>query len=155
MSLQSDVRDFLTSRRAHLTPDRAGLPAYGGHRRVPGLRREEVAMLAGMSVDYYIRLERGNLSGASGSVLEALAHALQLDEAEHEHLLDLARRAGAGTRPPRSTSPRVACPRWSSTYSTRSPTPLRGCATPDTTCSRRTRWGMPCTRRSWRAPSGP
>ncbi|MCW1804582.1 helix-turn-helix transcriptional regulator [Brachybacterium squillarum] len=104
MSLQSDVRDFLTSRRARLTPDRAGLPAYGGHRRVPGLRREEVAMLAGMSVDYYIRLERGNLSGASGSVLEALARALQLDEAEHDHLLDLARRADAGTRPPRSTS---------------------------------------------------
>ena len=72
MTHSDDVREFLTSRRARITPEEAGLPAYGGNRRVNGLRREEVAMLAGMSIDYYIRLERGNLSGASDSVLEAL-----------------------------------------------------------------------------------
>jgi hypothetical protein len=91
---RSDVRDFLASRRARITPERAGLPNFGGHRRVPGLRREEVALLAGLSVDYYTRLERGNLSGASDSVLEALVRALQLDEAERAHLFDLARAAG-------------------------------------------------------------
>ncbi len=94
MTNQQDVREFLTTRRGRVTPDKAGLPAYGGNRRVPGLRREEVAMLAGMSVDYYNRLERGNLSGVSESVLESLARALLLDEAEREHLFDLARAAG-------------------------------------------------------------
>jgi transcriptional regulator with XRE-family HTH domain len=89
------VKEFLTTRRARLTPERAGLPAYGGNRRVSGLRREEVAMLAGVSVDYYVRLERGNLSGVSESVLEALSRALQLDESEHAHLLDLAHAANA------------------------------------------------------------
>lgn len=85
-----DVREFLSSRRARLAPDKAGLPAYGGHRRVPGhLRREEVALLAGVSVDYYTRLERGNLSGVSAAVLESLARALQLDDAETAHLFDL------------------------------------------------------------------
>jgi transcriptional regulator with XRE-family HTH domain len=87
-----DVRDFLVSRRARVAPEQAGLPSYGGGaRRVPGLRREEVALLAGLSVDYYARLERGNLSGASESVLEAVARALRLDDAERQHLLDLAR----------------------------------------------------------------
>jgi transcriptional regulator with XRE-family HTH domain len=90
---RNEVRDFLASRRARITPEQAGLPAYGGKRRVPGLRREEVALLAGVSIDYYIRLERGNLDGVSESVLEALARALQLDEAERAHLLDLARAA--------------------------------------------------------------
>jgi transcriptional regulator with XRE-family HTH domain len=71
------------------------LPVYGGNRRVAGLRREEVAMLAGMSIDYYIRLERGNLTGASDSVIEALARALKLDDAETAHLFDLARAATA------------------------------------------------------------
>jgi transcriptional regulator with XRE-family HTH domain len=85
-----DIQDFLVSRRARLSPEQAGLPGYGGRRRVPGLRREEVAMLAGMSVDYYARLERGNLTGASTSVLEAIARALRLDEAERQHLFDLA-----------------------------------------------------------------
>ncbi|ACQ82360.1 helix-turn-helix domain protein [Beutenbergia cavernae DSM 12333] len=93
MDLKAATREFLASRRARLTPDRAGLPAYGGNRRVPGLRREEVAMLAGVSVDYYTRLERGNLGGVSESVLEALAEALQLDDAERGHLFDLARAA--------------------------------------------------------------
>jgi transcriptional regulator with XRE-family HTH domain len=89
VNTRDEIRDFLTSRRAKITPDQAGLPAYGGNRRVAGLRREEVAMLAGVSVDYYTRLERGNARGVSDGVLEALARALQLDEAEREHLFDL------------------------------------------------------------------
>lgn len=104
MQSQGDIREFLTSRRARLTPDKAGLPAYGGNRRVPGLRREEVAMLAGVSVDYYNRLERGRISGASDSVLAALAEALQLDDAERAHLFDLARRSTSTTAPRRSAS---------------------------------------------------
>jgi transcriptional regulator with XRE-family HTH domain len=90
---RTEIRDFLTTRRARITPERAGLPVYGGHRRVAGLRREEVALLAGVSVDYYTRLERGDLSGVSDSVLDALVRALQLDEAERIHLFDLARAA--------------------------------------------------------------
>ena len=90
-----EIREFLTSRRARITPEQAGLPAYGGNRRVAGLRREEVAMLAGVSADYYVRLERGSLVGASDSVLEAIARALQLDDAERDHLFDLARAANA------------------------------------------------------------
>jgi hypothetical protein len=70
MDHRSEIRDFLTTRRAKITPDQAGLPVYGGNRRVTGLRREEVALLAGVSVDYYTRLERGNLNGVSESVLE-------------------------------------------------------------------------------------
>jgi transcriptional regulator with XRE-family HTH domain len=95
---RSDVREFLSSRRARITPQQAGLPTYGGQRRVAGLRRGEVVLLAGVSVDYYTRLERGNLSGVSDSVLEGLARALQLDEAERAHLLDLARAAGSTPR---------------------------------------------------------
>jgi transcriptional regulator with XRE-family HTH domain len=97
-----EVREFLSSRRARINPEQAGLPAYGGNRRVKGLRREEVAMLAGVSVDYYVRMERGNLSGASESVLDALARALRLDEAEREHLFALARAAGPEPRRRRS-----------------------------------------------------
>jgi transcriptional regulator with XRE-family HTH domain len=103
-----DVREFLASRRAKITPEQAGLPVYGGNRRVAGLRREEVAMLAGVSVDYYTRLERGNLTGASDSVLEALAGALQLDEAERTHLFDLASAANAGGRAMASSRRRSA-----------------------------------------------
>jgi transcriptional regulator with XRE-family HTH domain len=88
---RKDIQEFLTSRRARLTPEQAGLANYGDKRRVTGLRREEVAMLAGVSMDYYARLERGHLAGASESVLEAVARALQLDDAERLHLLDLAR----------------------------------------------------------------
>ena len=80
MDQRTEVRDFLTSRRATITPQQAGLPIYGANRRVTGLRREEVAMLAGVSVDYYTRLERGNLHGVSESVLDAMAQALQLDD---------------------------------------------------------------------------
>lgn len=96
MDHRAETRDFLTTRRARITPEQAGLPFYGGHRRVTGLRREEAAMLAGVSVDYYTRLERGNLAGVSESVLDSLARALRLDEAEREHLYDLARQAGTG-----------------------------------------------------------
>jgi transcriptional regulator with XRE-family HTH domain len=93
MDDRAEIRQFLVSRRARITPEQAGLPAFGGHRRVKGLRREEVALLAGVSFDYYVRLERGNLSGASDSVLDGVARALHLDDAEREHLYDLARRA--------------------------------------------------------------
>ncbi len=96
MDAANDIAEFLTTRRARITPERAGLPAYG-KRRVPGLRREEVASLAGMSVEYYKRLERGNVSGASELVLEGLAQALQLDDAERAHLFDLARAASPVT----------------------------------------------------------
>ncbi|MET9271688.1 helix-turn-helix transcriptional regulator [Kribbella sp. NPDC003557] len=95
MDHRAEIKEFLSSRRARISPAQAGLPAYGGNRRVKGLRREEVALLAGVSVDYYVRMERGNLSGASESVLEALARALQLDEAERDHLFTLARDADA------------------------------------------------------------
>lgn len=91
IDLRAEIREFLTTRRARITPEQAGLPAYGGNRRVKGLRREEVALLAGVSVDYYVRMERGSLAGASDSVLDALASALRLDEAEREHLCALAR----------------------------------------------------------------
>jgi transcriptional regulator with XRE-family HTH domain len=89
---KTEIREFLTSRRARITPGEAGLPAYGS-RRVPGLRREEVAVLAGVSAPYYTRLERGDINGVSEGVLEALARALQLDDAERAHLFDLARAA--------------------------------------------------------------
>jgi len=105
---RNEIREFLTSRRAKLTPEQAGLRTYGtGPRRVPGLRREEVALLAGVSADYYTRLERGSASGVSESVLEALARALQLDDAERAHLFDLARAAQTTTRARRPAPQRV------------------------------------------------
>ena len=97
MDNRSEVRDFLVSRRARITPEQAGLPLYGTNRRVSGLRREEVALLAGVSTDYYTKVERGNLTGVSESVLEAVAGALRLDESERIHLFDLARTANTGT----------------------------------------------------------
>jgi len=94
MDNRAQVREFLVSRRERISPAQAGLPAYGGsNRRVKGLRREEVALLAGVSIDYYTRMERGNLAGASDAVLDGIAGALQLDEAERAHLFDLARAA--------------------------------------------------------------
>ncbi|WP_433512978.1 helix-turn-helix transcriptional regulator [Nonomuraea sp. CA-143628] len=89
MEPRSEITGFLTSRRANLTPEQAGVPLYSGKRRVPGLRREEVAQLAGVSTDYYARLERGKMAGASREVIEAIARALQLDEDERDHLLNL------------------------------------------------------------------
>ena len=97
MNNRDEVKAFLSSRRAKITPEQAGLVAYSRNRRVTGLRRGEVADLAGVSVEYYARLERGDLSGVSDGVLDALARALQLDEAEHAHLIDLARAAGPAT----------------------------------------------------------
>ncbi|MCT9137621.1 helix-turn-helix transcriptional regulator [Streptomyces violarus] len=96
MDNRSEVREFLVSRRGKVTPEQVGLATHSGSRRVPGLRRSEVAELAGVSVDYYTQLERGNVRGASESVLDAVARALQLDEAERAHLFDLARTANAG-----------------------------------------------------------
>jgi transcriptional regulator with XRE-family HTH domain len=111
MDTRNEIREFLTSRRARITPELAGLPTYGtGPRRVPGLRREEVSLLAGVSVDYYTRLERGNTNGVSETVLEAIARALQLDEAEHAHLFDLARAQQTTSRPRRRSSPRRVRP---------------------------------------------
>jgi MmyB-like transcription regulator ligand binding domain/Helix-turn-helix domain len=105
VDLNAEIRDFLSTRRARITPEQAGLPAYGGNRRVKGLRREEVAMLSGVSVDYYIRMERGGLAGASESVLGALADALRLDEAERAHLFALARESGARGNQRKRTAP--------------------------------------------------
>jgi transcriptional regulator with XRE-family HTH domain len=97
---RSEIREFLTSRRARLKAADVGLPDYGP-RRVPGLRREEVAVLAGVSVPYYTRLERGDVAGVSDGVLDALARALRLDDAERAHLFDLARTVQPLAPPPR------------------------------------------------------
>jgi transcriptional regulator with XRE-family HTH domain len=88
---ETDLREFLRTRRARITPEQAGLPPHPGVRRVPGLRREEVAQLAGVSVDYYVRLERGRGTSVSASVLEAVARALQLSDTERQHLFALAK----------------------------------------------------------------
>ncbi|MHC6221442.1 helix-turn-helix transcriptional regulator [Arthrobacter sp. MMS24-S77] len=98
MDRRDEIREFLISRRAKISPEQAGIPVYGDLRRVPGLRREEVAQFAGVSTDYYTRLERGSIRGVSDAVLEAVASALQLDEAERAHLMDLARTANAPSR---------------------------------------------------------
>lgn len=107
MDNRRDVQEYLTTLRARVTPESAGLTVLGGERRVPGLRREEVAQLAGVSTAYYTRMERGDLSGVSDSVLYALVRALQLDEAETTHLFDLAR-AASGPRRPRTPRRRAA-----------------------------------------------
>ncbi|GAA2497682.1 helix-turn-helix domain-containing protein [Winogradskya humida] len=103
MDSQNEIREFLLSRRSRLTPEQAGLPDFGGRRRVAGLRREEVALLAGMSPEYYVRLERGNATGVSAQVLDGISRALQLDDAERAHLYDLvgaqSRRRRAPDRP--------------------------------------------------------
>jgi transcriptional regulator with XRE-family HTH domain len=103
------VREFLTSRRARVTPDQVGLPS-GTNRRVAGLRRSEVATLAGVSVEYYTRLERGAISGASPEVLDAVAKALCLDDAERAHLFNLAHAASPVARPPKRRNPRTWTP---------------------------------------------
>jgi transcriptional regulator with XRE-family HTH domain len=109
MDNRSEVREFLTSRRARLTPEQVGINP-GSNRRVAGLRRGEVATLADVSVEYYAKLERGQIAGASDAVLHAVATALQLDDAERAHLLDLARVAGAPrtARPQRQTGTSAA-----------------------------------------------
>lgn len=113
MDNRAEVRQFLVSRRAKITPQQAGLPHIGS-RRVPGLRRGEVAALAGVSIEYYAKLERGSLAGASASVLDALARALQLDDAERAHLFHLAHAAdgtSAGMRPRRRRPAKKWAPR--------------------------------------------
>jgi len=96
---RGEIRQFLSTRRARITPEQAGLPSYDGdRRRVPGLRREETALLVGVSPQYYIRLERGDAIGVSESVIEGIARVLRLDAAERAHLLDLFRTAGAPSR---------------------------------------------------------
>jgi transcriptional regulator with XRE-family HTH domain len=112
MDNRSEVREFLMTRRARLTPDAAGI-ITGGNRRVAGLRRSEVATLAGVSVEYYAKLERGAIAGASAAVLDSVSRALQLDDTERAHLLDLARAADgipSSGRTRRSAS-RPAAPR--------------------------------------------
>jgi MmyB-like transcription regulator ligand binding domain/Helix-turn-helix domain len=107
---RDEVKAFLSSRRAKISPEQAGLVTYNRNRRVPGLRRTEVADLAGVSVEYYSRLERGDLGGVSDSVLDALARALQLDDAERAHLLDLAHAAGPAARTRRKPPARQVRP---------------------------------------------
>lgn len=109
MDNRAEVRDFLTTRRAKITPEQVGLPA-GMKRRVAGLRRSEVAALAGVSIEYYTRLERGSISGASPEVLDALARALLLDDAERAYLFDLAHAASPVARPPKRRSPKCWTP---------------------------------------------
>jgi transcriptional regulator with XRE-family HTH domain len=105
--VRTEIREFLSTRRARITPQQAGLPSVGGdRRRVAGLRREEVATLAGVSPQYYIRLERGDATGASESIIDGIAHALRLDDAERAHLMDLIRTAGT----PRQARRRRAAP---------------------------------------------
>ncbi|APH45934.1 transcriptional regulator [Microbacterium sp. 1.5R] len=113
MDNRSEVREFLMTRRARVAPESVGIPA-GGNRRVAGLRRSEAAALAGVSVEYYAKLERGAIAGASAAVLDALASALRLDDAERAHLLDLARAAdgipSSGRSRRRSAKPGAARP---------------------------------------------
>lgn len=106
MDNRDEVKAFLSSRRAKITPGQAGLAHYNRNRRVSGLRRSEVADLAGVSVEYYAQLERGDLAGVSESVLDALSRALHLSEAEREHLFDLARAAGPARRSRRRPPPK-------------------------------------------------
>ena len=110
MDTPHEMREFLVSRRARLTPEQAGLPDFGGRRRVAGLRREEVALIAGISVEYYTRLERGNATGMSESVLDGVSRALQLDEAEHAHLQNLARASATTSKRPTSGRARPVTP---------------------------------------------
>ncbi len=117
MDTRSEIREFLTSRRAKITPEQVGLASYGS-RRVLGLRREEVAVLARVSVPGYTRLERGDMNGVSDSVLDALAGAL-LDDAERAHLFDLARAAQRPARRDDGARPGSTCAPPCSTSSTR------------------------------------
>jgi transcriptional regulator with XRE-family HTH domain len=108
MDHNAELKEFLRSRRARLRPEDHGLIARGGYRRVPGLRREELAQLAGVSVDYYVRLEQGRNLNPSAAVLDALARALQLDDAERVHLFDLTRPSRTRRRAPARRPQRVS-----------------------------------------------
>jgi transcriptional regulator with XRE-family HTH domain len=137
------------TRRARVTPKQAGL-ATGMNRRVLGLRRAEVAMLADVSIEYYSRLERGSLAGVSDSVLEAIARALQLDEAERSHLFDLPGQRAAGHPYAGAPGERRRCARACRRHSMRSPRAPRWCVTTGWTSSVRTcsagRSSIVCTR---------
>lgn len=109
MDNRAEVREFLTSRRARITPQEVGLPT-GSNRRVDGLRRAEVATLAGVSVEYYTKLERGAISGASPEILDAISKALRMDDAERAHLFALAHAASPVARPPRRRNPKCWTP---------------------------------------------
>lgn len=102
---RAELREFLSTRRARITPEQAGLPDYGGRRRVPGLRREEAALLVGVSPQYYVRLERGDATGVSDSVVDGLIRALRLDAAERDHLVALLRTCSSPTRQRRRRAP--------------------------------------------------
>ncbi len=112
MDNRAEVREFLLSRRAQVAPEQVGLPT-GTNRRVKGLRRSEVATLAGVSVEYYTRIERGTISGASPEILDSIAKALNLDDAERAHLFDLAHAASPVARPPRRRNPKTWVPHQS------------------------------------------
>jgi hypothetical protein len=105
MDTSAEIREFLTTRRARLTPADVGLPDFGGRRRVPGLRREEVSLMAGISVEYYVRLERGNAAGISQSVLDGISRALHLTPAEHDYLRALVSAANHGASAPHRRPP--------------------------------------------------
>ncbi|MGI5207961.1 helix-turn-helix domain-containing protein [Spirillospora sp. CA-108201] len=122
MEQRSELGDFLRSRRARLRPEDVGLPDYGGRRRVPGLRREELAQLAGVSAGYYTRLEQGQSTNASEAVLDAIARVLRLDGTEHSHLRSLARQKAEPRRRPRPERLRPAV-RPSGSWSRRSVAP--------------------------------
>ncbi|MEU5192083.1 helix-turn-helix transcriptional regulator [Streptomyces klenkii] len=110
MDQRTELSEFLRSRRARLQPAEVGLTPYGGRRRVPGLRREELAQLAGVSVAYYTRLEQGHGQNVSTAVLEAIADALRLTGAEREHLNRLVRPSVKKTRPCRPPRPQRVRP---------------------------------------------
>jgi transcriptional regulator with XRE-family HTH domain len=110
MDNRAQVREFLMSRRAKITPEQAGIPS-SANRRVAGLRRSEVASLADVSIEYYSKIERGSLGGVSDGVLDAIAQALQLDDAEREHLFDLARVAHGSAEPVRRRAAKKGAPR--------------------------------------------
>jgi len=103
----AEIREFLATRRAKITPGQAGLPTRGGRRRVPGLRREEVAVLAGVSTHWYIRLEKGEIADVPDEALDAVARALRLDQAERTHLFNLARAVKPARTPRRQTKPQI------------------------------------------------
>src|SRR6476661_3374215 len=112
VEIRAEVREFLSSRRARLTPEQVGLPTRK-NRRVVGLRRSEVADLAGVSVEYYTRLEQGALRGVSPEVLDSIARALRLDDAERSHLFDLSSASSPVGRPPKHRNPKVWTPHTS------------------------------------------
>ena len=147
MDTKAALNEFLVSRRAKITPEQAGLSVYARNRRVAGLRREEVAALTGISVEYYTRLERGNVGGVSEDVLEAIARALQLDEAERNHLFDLVRATSPTQRPKRRPSQERVRPTVQRMLDARS-TCRRTSGTGALTFVRRTASATPCTHRS-------